>query len=150
MRKKTIVAATILLVAGLFILPKILDGYRAPRFQASLVRISFLGYSTNDAAQRFVTYRVQNDNPGSLLALAEFTNSPPGSGVFVRLHGSQPETALLPTPLVGSSNQVQVSCFVEDRGLLTWAYGRVEKFRGGQPHEVTKLLFTVSGPPVEP
>lgn len=149
MRKMGIVAAAVVLLAGLCVLPQILSDYRARRIVPNLVSISLVGYSTNGAAQRCAEYRLRNDNPTKMLCLLEFQGSPPGSGLFVRLPISQPQSAILPTPPLSGSNQVQVSCFVEDRGILTWVYGLVENFRGRRPHAVSKFLFTISGPSIE-
>ena len=150
-RKWIIVPAVIALAIGFYAVVTVFLGrYRAPPVQASLVSISFVGRSTNDAGQQCVAYRLQNDNAEKILALAEFQNSTPGSELFVRLPKSQPQTIVLSASSGSNPYRIQISCFVEDRGLLSRAYNFVQHFRGGQPPEITKLLFTVSGPLVEP
>lgn len=121
-----------------------------PLTQPGLVSISFMGPSTNELGQRSLIYRVQNRNSRNLLGLAEFTNGKPGAGLFVKLPSSESQTIVLAAPQGGNTSSVQITCFAEDRGLLTQMYTFVQRFRGKQPHEITKLLFTVLGPPIEP
>ena len=121
-----------------------------PSAEASLVNIAFIGHSTNELGQRSVVYRVQNRNGRNLLGLAEFTNATPGSGLFVKLPSSEPQTIVLTAPPGGNPSGVQITCFAEDLGLLSRMYALVQRFRGKRPHEITKLFFTVRGPPAEP
>jgi hypothetical protein len=123
--------------------------YRASPVQANLVSISFVGHSTNGVGQHCVEYRVQNGNAENLLALAEFPNSTPGSGLFVPLPMLKSQTILLAEPPAGTPCRIQLSCFIDDRGLLSRVYGFVQSLRGKRPHEITKLLFTVPGPIIE-
>lgn len=108
--------------------------------------IALVGRSTNELGQRTVVYQVQNRSAWNLLGLAEFTNAPPGTGLFVKLPSHEPQTVALAAPS-GGPTIVQITCFAEDHGLFTQVYRFVQRFRGKQPHEITKLLFTVPGPP---
>jgi hypothetical protein len=115
---------------------------------ADLVSIVYVGLSTNAVGQSCLRYRLRNDNAQLILALAEFPNGSPG--VFVRLTNSQPQIVDLPRFPTAMPQRMQVSCFVEDRGLLTHAYWAVQRLRAQPIHGITKLLFTVPGPVVEP
>ena len=142
-----VIAMSVLLCAAVWYS---LGRQRSARPKANLVSVSFVGLSTNDAGQKCLRYRLGNDNVQGILALAELQNGPPSSGLFVRLTNSQPQTIDLPKFPTTSPYRLQVSCFVEDRGLLTHAYWGIQRFRGRPTHEISKLLFTVPGPVVEP
>lgn len=144
------VSVLIIAVLGLFALLSTLDYSARPAVQPGMVSIALVGRSTNELGQRSVAYRVQNSSVRNLLGIAEFTNATPNSGLFVKLPSQQPQTVTLAAPPAGSPCGMQLTCFVEDNGLLTRIYGAVQRFRGKQPHEITKLLFTIPGPPVEP
>lgn len=118
--------------------------------KASLVSVAFVGFSTNDTGQKCLRYRLRNDNAQGILALAELQNGPPSSSLFVRLTNSQPRTIDLPSFPTLTPYRLQVSCFVEDRGLLTHAYWAVQRLQKRPIREISKLQFTVAGPVVEP
>ena len=120
----------------------------AARINANLVSVSFVGFSTNETGQKCLRYLLRNGNTRGILALAELQNGPVGR--FVHLTNSEPQTIDLTQFPATSAYRLQVSCFVEDRGLLTHAYRYIQRVRGRPIHEVTKLLFTVPGPVVEP
>jgi hypothetical protein len=122
----------------------------AARTKAKLVSVSFVGFSTNDAGRKCLRYRLRNGNARGILALAELQNGPPGLGQFVRLTNSEPQSIDLPSFPAASPYRLQVSCFVEDRGLLAHVYWGIQRIRGRPIREVSKLLFTVPGPVVEP
>lgn len=150
MRRATataIIALCVLLCAAIWYS---LKHQSSARPKADLVSVSFVGFSTNGAGQECLRYRLGNDNAQGVLALAELQNGPPSSSLFVRLTNSEPQIIDLPKFPTLSPYRLQVSCFVEDRGLLTHAYWSIQRFRGRPIHEVSKLLFTVQGPVVEP
>ena len=118
--------------------------------RASLVSVAFVGFSTNDAGQKCLRYRLRNDNAEGILALAELQNGPPSSSLFIRLTNSQPQMIDLPSFPTVMPYRLQVSCFVEDRGLLTHAYWTVQRLQRRPIPEISKLQFTVPGPAVEP
>jgi hypothetical protein len=121
-----------------------------PAAPVNLVSISFVGYSTNAAGQQCVAYRLENHSSENLLALAELLNTPPGSGVFAPLARDRSQMIELAPPAGTGVYKLQVSCFAEDRGLLTRVYEFVQRLRRKPAHKVTKLLYTLSGPVVEP
>ena len=120
----------------------------ATRINANQVSVSFVGFSTNETGQKCLRYLLRNGNAEGILALAELQNGPIGQ--FVRLTNSEPQTIDLTQFPASSPYRLQVSCFVEDRGLLVHAYRYIQRIRGRPAHEVSKLLFTVPGPVVEP
>lgn len=140
-----IIALCVLLCAALW---WFLELQRSAQTKANLVSIAFVGFSTNDTGQRCLRYRLRNDNTQNILALAELQNGPPG--LFIRLTNSQPQTIDLPSFPTMTPYRIEVSCFIEDRGLLTHAYRAIKSFRGEPIHEISKLQFTVAGPAVEP
>ena len=142
-----VIATCVLLCAAIWYS---LGRMRFAQTKANLVSVSFVGFSTNDAGQKCLRYRLRNGNAQGMLALAELQNGPPNSSTFVRLTNSEPQTIALPEFPTTSPYRLQVSCFVEDRGVLTHAYWVIQRFRGRPIHEVSKLLFTVPGPMVEP
>jgi hypothetical protein len=127
-----------------------LERQRSARTSAKLVSVAFVGFSTNDAGQRCLRYRLRNDNAQNILALAELQNGQSGSDLFVRLTNSQPQTIDLPSFPTVTPYRIRISCFVEDRGTLTHAYWAIQRLRGQPIHEISKLLFKVPGPVVEP
>src|SRR5690348_15559162 len=123
---------------------------RAPSIQAGRISIASLGRGTNEAGQGCLLYRVRNENAQALLGLAEFPSAPPGSGLFFALPAFEAQTIKLIAPPAGASSRVQLACFVEDRGVLSRVYAFVQNTLGKRPHPISKLLFTVPGPTVEP
>lgn len=124
--------------------------YRVRPFQPVLVAISFAGYATNEAGERCLTYRVQNNNRENILGLAEFKNSIPGSGLFINLPTSQPQTFALQAPRGSNPCQLSLTCFIKDRGAFVQLYNLIQRIKGRSPRDFSKLLFTVPGPIVEP
>ncbi len=124
--------------------------YRVRPFQPALVAISFAGYTTNEAGERCLTYRVQNNNRERILGLAEFKNSIPGSGLFINLPTSQPQTFALQAPRGSNPCQLSITCFIKDRGVFVQLYNLTQRIKGGSPRDISKLLFKVPGPIVEP
>lgn len=145
--RPAIIALCVLLCAAIWYL---LALRKSPQPQANLMSIAFVGFSTNSAGQRCLRCRLRNDNAQEILALAELQNGRPGSGLFVRLTNSQPRTIDLPSPPTITPYRLQVLCFGADRGALTHIYQAVQHLRGQPAHEITKLLFTMPGPVVEP
>lgn len=124
--------------------------YRVKPFQPALVSISFAGYTTNEAGERCLTYRVQNDNRESILGLAEFNNSVPGSGLFISLPTSQQQTFALQAPRGSNPSQLSITCFIKDHGAFVRLYNFVRQIKGQSPRDFSKPLFTVQGPVPEP
>jgi len=144
---------SLLLLAVIVIFTSIVltgNHFRVQSLRPALVSVSFAGYTTNAAAERSVTYRVQNNNRETILGLAEFKNSKPGSGLFITLPTSQSQTFALPAP--GGSNpcQLSITCFVKDRSVFVQLYNLTQRIKGKSPRDFSKLLFTVSGPTMEP
>ncbi len=105
--------------------------YRVRPFQPALVAISFAGYTTNEAGERCLTYRVQNNNRESLPT-------------------SQPQTFALQAPRGSNPCQLSITCFIKDRGVFVQLYNLTQRIKGGSPRDISKLLFKVPGPIVEP